>query len=263
MIKLLNIVAGSLICLSGCKISPDSQNNNWWSKISYESVEKSPKTSALVIGVENGKKYGHCPGSIIDSNNMFNLLKFYTDNIVLLQDEAATKDKVISELKNVVTNDLAVIFYSGHGGSYNFNDEKSKLEEDGTDEFLCLYDDYLRDDDIWDIISQSSGRIFLIFDCCHSQTMFKLNHPSALKRGLSTSSKQVNMLCWSGCEDASSSYGWANGGFFTKTLVKNFRSDYTYEDLWNILVKSEDLSTYQNIQQTKFGDFDLKQTIFK
>lgn len=256
MIKILDIILfSSLIFLGGCKISND-----------YQIVEKSSKTSVLVIGVENGKKFGKCPGSKLDSNGMYNLLKQYTDNIVLLQDSAATKSKVVDELKNVVTNDLAIIYYSGHGGSYDFNDEKSKLEEDGIDEFLCLYDDYLRDDDVWDIISQSSGRIFLIFDCCHSQTMFKLNAPPIFKRSSEKNlqnENKVNMLCWSGCEDSAVSYGASNGGIFTNTILTHFKPNMSYYEFWKVLENEQALKQYENIQQTKLGDFDLNAATFK
>jgi hypothetical protein len=88
-------------------------------------------TSVLIVGVENGNTFNKCTGSLIDANNMKNLLSNFSKDVVVLTDEKATINNFTSALKNVITNELAIIYYSGHDGSYVFNDEMSKLEDDG------------------------------------------------------------------------------------------------------------------------------------
>lgn len=240
-----------LFCFVGCETLNPSTD-----------IEKSMGTSALVIGVETSLKYGKCHGSSLDATNMSNFLGQFSHSVICLKNEDATVENVKREMENAVTNSLAIIYYSGHGGSYNFNDKETMLEEDGTDEFLCLYDNYLRDDDIWKIISKSSGRCFLIFDCCHSRTMFKLgeNHK---RKSLASSEKTPNMLCWSSCEDSSNSYGASNGGFFTNVILTHFKQNISYEEFWKILKSEQTLKQLENIQQTKLGVFDLSRNAFR
>lgn len=47
------------------------------------------------------------------------------------------------------------------------------FETDGRDEFICCYDTGVIDNRIWDIVCKAKGRVFFIFDCCHSETMFR------------------------------------------------------------------------------------------
>lgn len=66
-------------------------------------------------------------------------------------------------------SDFTVVFYSGHGGQDVVGDAS---EADGKDEFMCLYDKPLYDNDIWKLL-QKAKRAVLICDCCHSKTMFR------------------------------------------------------------------------------------------
>ena len=43
------------------------------------SIEKSPTISAVIIGMENSKAFGYCPGSALDSKNAETILSAYTD----------------------------------------------------------------------------------------------------------------------------------------------------------------------------------------
>ena len=128
--------------------------------------------SAVVIGVENSKFAGSCPGAAYDSRRIASLLGYYASNVTYLTDANATRSSVSAALKKAVQSDLCILYYSGHGGSDRFSDTGAE-EDDGQDEYLCLYDTYMRDNEIWDIISKAKGRVFLMFDCCHSKTMFQ------------------------------------------------------------------------------------------
>jgi uncharacterized caspase-like protein len=101
---------------------------------------------------------------------MSKLLQPYATNIVVLTDKAATSSNVISAFENAVNSDFSIFYFSGHGGSSSTSD---KFEIDGRDEYICCYDKGVPDNKIWDIICKSKGRVFLIFDCCHSETMFR------------------------------------------------------------------------------------------
>ena len=222
----------------------------------------SDKTSVLVVGVEQSKVYGTCLGVSQDIQNMSSFFKNFSTNIIVLANENATIDNFSKSLNEVIKNDFAIIYYSGHGGYYKFNDNLSNFEIDGQDEFLCLYDGGFRDDSIWNIISKSKGRVFLIFDCCHSETMFRIDQqPQLFSNSLNTNI--VNMLCWSGCPDNTSSYGDKDGGKFTNTILKYFSNGITYNELWLKCKDDKNLKTYQKIQTTTIGSFDKNLPCFR
>lgn len=239
--------------------------------------EKNPNAAAVVIGMEYSTFAGACPGALKDSQRMFKLWSAYTDNIVLFNDMNATKSAVVAALKNAIDNyELVYIYYSGHGGSGSYNAQ----EVDGKDEFLCLYDAPLVDDAIWEIISKSKGRVFLMFDCCHSQTMFRSNTIDfsgsrfrAKKKLWAKKNKArsevinvdsgLKMLCWSGCPDDTVSYGSSAGGMFTNSMLDKFRFYETYAGMWKKVSTDRTLLRAEKPQQTIIGSWDLTKPIFK
>lgn len=215
----------------------------------------SKTTSVVVIGMEKSKVYGNCPGAQFDSDRMYQFFKAKFDDVVLLQNNRATKSAVLAALNNAAKADFTIVFYSGHGGSDPFPDTDIKNETDGKDEYLCLYDSYLRDNDIWKIISTKNGRTWMIFDCCHSETMFRsagvnMKMIGAMPFSMSSS---INMLCWSGCADNTYSYGDSGGGQFTNALLADYRNGITYDEWWNKMRRNEELCRYQLIKKTKIG----------
>lgn len=220
---------------------------------------KDTNTYAVVVGMENSRFAGACPGAGYDADRMFKLLSEYTPNIVLFRDSNAVKANVVAALKEAVAkaNDgLVIFFYSGHGGSEPFPDTGID-EKDGKDEFLCFYDTYMRDNEVWDIIKQSKGRFFMLADCCHSATMyrapgFRIIPPLAWDNTLNEQ-RPFSMLCWSGCPDNTYSYGAATGGQFTNALLRHFDSKKSYEYLWNEIKNDKVLRGYENPQSTILG----------
>ena len=249
---------GALVCciwIFGCKTNHV-----------IEQEAKSTNTYVVVVGLESSKFAGDCPGAGYDADRMYKLLSPYTQNIVLFRDSTATKANVTAALNMAVerANDGLVIFcYSGHGGSEPFYNT-GKEEDDGKDEFLCLYDTYMRDNEIWSIISKSKGRVFLNFDCCHSQSLyrhigFKIKPPLAWDFSLNEH-HGFSMLCWSGCPDNTYSYGSSTGGQFTNALLRHFDSGKSYESLWNEMKNDKTLRAYENPQSTVIGkEFEGKQ----
>lgn len=261
MKKLLaTIVSASMLCLGiiGCKSGKQQQQE-----------PKTTNTYVVVVGMENSKFAGSCPGAGYDADRMYKLLSSYTPNIVLFRDSNATKANVVAALKKAVEKaqeGLLIFCYSGHGGSEPFPNA-GKEEVDGKDEFLCLYDTYMRDNEIWDIISKSRGRVFLYFDCCHSQTMwrnpgFKLSPPLAWDHTVQEQ-QTFSMLCWSGCPDNTYSYGSDNGGQFTNALLRHFDSKKSYEYLWNEIKNDKTLRAYENPQSTALGNGFVGKAIFR
>ena len=131
----------------------------------------------LCVGMESSKRFGSCPGCEKDATSLSHLLSSklgYTgDTLVSSQ---ATKASVVDKLKRGVESTpedgLFMFLYSGHGGQ----EKLGGAERDGSDnydEYLCLYDTYMLDDEIWEIVSKCKGRVFMYFDACHSATMYR------------------------------------------------------------------------------------------
>lgn len=219
-----------------------------------DKVVKTENVSVVVVGMEYSKTYGSCPGSAYDSKRMYDVLSKYSDDIVLLQNHDATIDKFRAAISKAIQSDLAIIYYSGHGGNKRFSDTGPE-ETDGKDEFLCLYDGAFRDNEIWSFVQNAKGRVFLVFDCCHSETMFReagftmsMVNDLVLPQG-----STVNMLCWSGCADNTYSYGSSTGGELTNAILRHKEKDSTYTSLWDAVVKDKKLKQYQTPKRTQIG----------
>lgn len=131
----------------------------------------------LCVGMEYSARFGECTGCEKDATRLSSLLrdKFGYPGDVLIS-EKATKAEVVGRLKAGIEatpeDGLFLFLYSGHGGQ-EYIGGKEPDGADAEDEFLCLYDTYMLDDEIWDIVSKCKGRVFLYFDACHSATMYR------------------------------------------------------------------------------------------
>ena len=74
------------------------------------------KASVVVVGVENGFA-GKCEGALKDAVDMTETLRPYSSNLITLKDKQATASAVISAMEKAAQSDLAIIYFSGHGGS--------------------------------------------------------------------------------------------------------------------------------------------------
>lgn len=242
------------MCIEGCKTT--------------EEVEPEPKgsyTYAVVVGMENSRFAGSCPGARYDAMRMSQLLTKYTDNVKTFIDGAATKAAVKAALADAISkagNGLVIFYYSGHGGSEPFPDTGME-EVDGMDEFLCLWDTYFRDNEIWSEIRKSRGRVMWITDSCHSETQFRspgfvLTPPLAWDHKLNET-QPFSLLCWSGCPDGTYSYGSSTGGQFTNALLRHLQATDTYDVLWEKIKGDKTLRRYEDPQSTAIGNgFDGK-----
>lgn len=243
------------------------------------------KKYVVIVGMETSK-WGGCPGSDKDSNTMLSLIKQYVDNtsehIVKLNNKDATVKNVRAALEKQIAkvpeDGLFIFTYSGHGGQYN-KSASAKNETDGRDEFLCLYDGALIDDDLWTIMNQCKGRVLCIYDCCHSGTMYRLPTEGAeadeevaerepLEKPFFSKYENVRsgirMLVFSGCGEETVSWGDSkNGGVMTSSMNRAFNKCLNYREWWKAF-KAD--SAFKKVKQvpicTKVGAFDLEAKIF-
>lgn len=247
----IGIISGGCIHDSGGhdNPSPDDTNVNVKTTVTY----------AVVIGMENSQFAGSCPGAKLDSDRMYSLISKYAQNTVLLQDAKATRVNVRNAIENAISkceNGLFILYYSGHGGSSPFSDTGIE-ETDGRDEYLCLYDNYFRDNEVWNLISKCKGRCLIIADCCHSRSIYRNTNFTLLKAiPLSVTWHEDGVLpmqCWSGCPDDTYSYGSSTGGQFTNTLLKYYKASMTYDELWKKIENDTMLKRYETVQRTIMG----------
>lgn len=164
------ILAASLI--SGCIGSGDGTGTN----PGQQTQGLPEKVSYLCVGMESSQRFGSCPGCEIDAKSLDSLMNLFGYKGEVLISGQATKAAVVGKLKAGIErtgeDGLFLFFYSGHGGQEHLGG-KEPDGADGMDEYLCLYDTHMLDDEIWDIASKCKGRVFLYFDACHSATMYR------------------------------------------------------------------------------------------
>lgn len=260
-----------------------------------EDGSSASKVSYLCVGMENSKRFGSCAGCELDARRLTALMKTkYGYAGETLISEKATKAAVVSKLKAGISSTpedgVFLFFYSGHGGQEALGGQ----EPDGADrkdEYLCLYDSHMLDDEIWAIVSQCRGRVFLYFDACHSATMYRSVDSELKARGadgqkasalggtnlvrssgftfrpelfvgaapmdMEGARHSPRILCWSGCKESEYSYGGSNGGMLTSAVINNWKKGLSYGSLWSLASRAVNRNEpTQNPVQTYVGDFN-------
>lgn len=253
------------------------------------------KVSYLCVGMESSKRFGQCAGCGLDARRITSLIRTcYGYEGETLVSEQATKQEVAKRLKAGIErtpeDGLFLFFYSGHGGQEALGGDEPD-GSDSKDEFLCLYDTYMLDDEIWDAVSRCKGRVFLFFDACHSATMYRSvraeladlkaggsaralsggtgdfettkgftfrpeRFAKALPMSSGTPAPSPRILCWSGCKESEYSYGGSNGGLLTSAVVNGWKKGLSYEDLWNAAASAVmEREKTQHPVQTRVGLF--------
>jgi hypothetical protein len=252
--------------------------------------------------MEHSGRFGDCTGCELDARRLTNMIKAQGYSGETLVSDKATKSDVVKKLKagieSTPEDGLFMFFYSGHGGQ-EYLGGKEPDGSDRQDEYLCLYDTYMMDDEIWDIVSKCRGRVFLYFDACHSATMYRsvkyelaakkdprkasalAVNPDEIQRangftfrpekfikasamGLEGARPSARILCWSGCKEEEYSYGGNKGGTLTICMLANWKSGITYDALWsktraNVL----EYQPGQHPVQTVVGDFQKSAEAFR
>lgn len=278
--KLIDIILSFLKSLFGKNDNGDC--GDCMDRTVCQTTDKNKKY-ALIVGMETSK-WGSCPGSDKDSNTMLSLIRQYVDesHIVKLNNKQATvssfRKALTDQIAKVPEDGLLILTYSGHGGQYN-KSSSAKDETDGRDEFLCLYDGALIDNDLWEMFGLCKGRILFVADCCHSGTLYRLpNEQEAgdevedrlpLEKPFFAKFENVRdvarrMLVISGCGEETVSWGDSkNGGVLTSSMNRAFNKCLNYREWWN---KFKADSAFKKVKQTpictKIGGFDLNAKIF-
>ena len=264
--KILNAIIGFFKSLfGGKKPNENGDCDDCEAKDVCQTTDRTKKF-AVIVGMESSK-WGSCPGSNKDSNVMLDLIKQYvdTDHIIKYNNNQGTVSAVRKALEEQIAkvpeDGLFIFTYSGHGGQYN-KSSSAQNETDGRDEFLCLYDGALIDNDLWEIFNQCKGRAVCIYDCCHSSTMFRLpseevddtldEAENRLPLEVPFFSKfenvraNVRMLCISGCGEETVSWGDSqNGGVLTSSMKRAFNKCLTYREWWN---KFKDDASFKKVK---------------
>ena len=224
-------------------------------------VGGSGSTGIVVVGMGVSGRYGKCPGADVDAVTMNRILSNYGKPTVLVNQQA-TKAAVVNALKEAAKKDLMIFFYSGHGGQERVGDLSG--EPDLKNEHLCLYNTYMLDNEIWEIVKGAKGRVVLIFDCCHSETMFRdpgIDLSEVItEEEMARSGDNVRMLCWSGCPDSSYSYGDNNGGILTNAIRDAWKKGSSYKNVWGRASKT---AKSQNPRKTVIGKSFESEKVFQ
>jgi len=136
----------------------------------------SDKRKAICMGLNDYPGSNNdLKGCVNDARNWSSLLnEIYGFNVKSLFDAELRFGAVTELIGNYISDsragDLIVITYSGHGT--NVPDQNGD-ESDGRDEALCLYDGYLVDDCIRDMMKglHPEASLTFISDSCHSGTV--------------------------------------------------------------------------------------------
>lgn len=145
---------------------------------------------ALLIGINyNGIENSELSGCIDDIHNMRDMLvnemKIPEENITMLYDTAPNKElypikknilhNLVEFINNKQSDDELWFHYSGHGTvrTDRSNDEKYKIDS------VIIPLDFqtngvILDDEIYGIIKDVKGELFLLLDCCHSGSICDL-----------------------------------------------------------------------------------------
>lgn len=280
---IIKSIVFSAIVMSGCIGS---------SPIQQITPPAAKKASYLCVGMEMSGRFGACLGCKRDAEGLASLMKgsFGYRGDVLISEQATKKrvsELLVKGIESTPEDGIFLFFYSGHGGQEWLGGSEPE-GSDMMDEYICLYDSHMLDDEIWSIVSKCRGRVFLYFDACHSETLYrsvssdlsvsKTRNDSAIPLSvkesdmvkssgftfrpekfmkaiaLDASIKSPRILCWSGCRETEQSFGSRNGGFLTLAVLNNWSKGCGYGDLWERSIKwVMKVKPEQNPVRTKIG----------
>lgn len=143
---------------------------------------------ALLVGINTYKDspLKGCVNDVVITRDILKLkYAVLPQDIRMVVDKRATRDSILERLEWLISqsnsNDNLFFQYSGHGAQVPNRDYTIDAEPDGMDEVMCPVDfDWVKniwisDDDINSIISKKNKncRLVMVFDCCHSGTVYR------------------------------------------------------------------------------------------
>lgn len=234
---------------------------------------------ALLIGINyKGIQDSELTGCIDDVLRMhemlINELRFEEQNIVVLRDDAdnkdliPTKNNILQKMEDFIyksTNDDELWFhYSGHG---SIRRDRSNDEKRNIDSVLIPYDfqtkGIILDDDIYAIIKNVKGSLFLLFDCCHSGSIcdlpwaFQYNNNKLIKESINNIRiENPNIYAISGSSDTQLSMEKYNkflqkkvGALTNAFLMLLHNNDYNV-GIENLFIEICEYLSYNGLEQT-------------
>lgn len=141
------------------------------------------KGIALTVGLNSvdPEHYAGWAGELnaceYDANDLAAIAKSQEFEVDTLLTKAATRDavraKILDAAEKLVSGDIFMLSYSGHGGQVA---DVTGEERDAADETWCLYDGELIDDELYELWTKfkSAVRILVFSDSCHSGTVTRM-----------------------------------------------------------------------------------------
>ena len=208
-----------------------------------------------------------CWGCELDVDNVERILKPLGYNCRILKTAQATRNRVLSGLyrtaDNLVSGDIFVFYYSGHGGQ---QPDLNGDELDGKDETLVAYDREIIDDKIHEALMRfrSGVRVVMISDSCNSGSNYRGRmtipvNENAIFRPLARSPKEdvdikAQLIHLGGCRDGFTSAGYQHGGAFTIAMCEAWHDgafNGSYKDLHKKIC--EIIQSSQKPQYNEYG----------
>jgi hypothetical protein len=156
--------------------------------IHLEGTQRKGKRQALCVGINEYPSPNELHGCVDDARRWSTALHALDFTVAKLEDNEATLDRIIDELRNMAAGaragDVIVFQYSGHGTEVPDLDGDDKGGTNGDrDEAMCPVDfadgHLLVDDDLRRVIEElPDGVTFTLFaDCCHSGSIARVLAP--------------------------------------------------------------------------------------
>lgn len=164
---------------------------------------RTPNSYAVIVGISDYANFGpeiggDLPGARNDARDFRDVLiaqkGFAPENIHMVLDQEATRERIVSELKNWLPSvtrpgDLVVFFFAGHGSQmWDTNGD----EEDGLDETICPTNvvkgdtrNDIPDDELNAMLKAiPTDNIVVVLDNCHAGSGTRAVTPFARPRSL-------------------------------------------------------------------------------
>ena len=232
---------------------------------------------ALLVGIDyKGTSYElngcindvqHISQFLVSKNIPENKMCILTDNTQMKPTKINVINSFTKLLKDAVSGDQLVFFFSGHGSTI-VNTSLNKDTEPLDDVLVTLDNNYIIDDDLNAIIQaflKPNVKLFVLFDCCHSGTMLDLKYnypidttlPSVMIDNGSTGDTKSQVFYISGCKDEQTSVetyiNSKSQGAMTWAFLEAVKQNP--EMSWNNLVLTirDNMKKYQFIQVPQFS----------
>jgi len=232
---------------------------------------------ALLVGIDyKGTSYElngcindvqHISQFLVGKNIPTNKMCILTDNTEMKPTKINIINSFTKLLKDAVSGDQLVFFFSGHGSTI-VNTSLNKDTEPLDDVLVTLDNNYIIDDDLNAIIQANlkpNVKLFVLFDCCHSGTMLDLKYNYPIDKTLpgvmidngSSGDTKSQVFYISGCKDEQTSVetyiNSKSQGAMTWAFLEAVKQNSNMS--WNNLVLTirDNMKKYQFIQVPQFS----------